>query len=358
MSDFSKAFDTVDFEILIRKLQKLNLSSLKILTSYLSSRRQYVQINDAESQVLPVTNGVPQESILGPVLFNVYDMNTKTDAACHQYADDTSLYRHSKPKDLRTCAITLGKNVNELQGWSKDTKLIFNPKKMKSLLFATQQMARRHQLNFELKSADGKVIERVSNFKLLGVTFSEDLKWNKHVKKAISLKILTRPFNQRKQLAEALVLSRLDYGNALLYSAPVSIFTTNYSESKMQQPALWEVAIQNSGYRSYEVASCRGEIGIQHRETGMEVHNCHDWPKYLPMTKVEARRPMRGGATNEGTFIACLHNISDTFEVNASKVFNELPKKCRDSDTYGSFCRETRKYLMDRALARSYQNAA
>ena len=76
------------------------------------------------------------------------------------------------------------------------------------------------------------------------------------------------------------------------------------------------------------------------------------------MTKVETRRLMRGGATNEGTFIACPHNISDTFEVNASKVFNELPKKCRDSDTYVSFCRETRKYLMDRALARSYQNAA
>ena len=310
MADFSKAFDTVDFEILIRKLQKLNLSisSLKILASYLSNRRQYVQINDVESQTLPVTNGVPQGSILGPVLFNiyVYDMSTKTDAACHQYADDTSLYRHSKPKDLKTCATTLNKDVNGIQGWSKDTNLIFNPKKTKSLLFTTQQMARRHQLNFELESADGKVIERVSNFKFLGVTFSQDLKWKKHVKKATSsaygsLKILTRlkrflPFNQRKQLAEALVLSRLDYGNA--------------------------------------------------------------WPKYLPMTKVETRRPMRGGATNEGTFIACPHNISDTFEVNASKVFNELPKKCRDSDTYVSFCRETRKYLMDRALARSYQNAA
>ena len=124
-------------------------------------------------------------------------MSTKTDAACHQYADDTSLYRHSKPKDLKTCATTLNKDVNGIQGWSKNTNLIFNPKKKKYLLFTTQQMARRHQLNFELKSADGKVIERVSNFKLLGVTFSQDLKWNKHVKKATSsaygsLKILTR----------------------------------------------------------------------------------------------------------------------------------------------------------------------
>ena len=123
----------------------------------------------------------------------------------------------------------LNKDVNKLQGWSRDTNLIFNPKKTKSLLFTTQQMARRHQLNFELKSTDGKVIERVTHFKLLGVTFSEDLKWNKHVKKVTSsaygsLKTLTHlkrflPFNHRKQLAEALVLSRLDYGNTLLYSA-------------------------------------------------------------------------------------------------------------------------------------------
>ena len=234
MADFSKAFDTVDYKTLIEKLHKLNFSkkSLKILASYLSNRFQYVQINDKESHALPVTNGVPQGSLLGPVLFNiyVYDMSTKTDAACHQYADDTSLYRHSKPKDLDICSTTLNNDVNEIQGWTKDTNLIFNPNKTKSMLFTTQQMARRHQLDYSLRTTDGKEIERVSNFKLLGVTFNENLKWNKHVKKATasaygSLKTLTRlrrflPFSQRKQLAEALVLSRLDYGNALLFNAP------------------------------------------------------------------------------------------------------------------------------------------
>ena len=370
MADFSKAFDTVDFRTLIEKLHKLNFSkkSLRILASYLSDRFQYVQINDKESQPLPVTNGVPQGSLLGPVLFNIYvhDMSTKTDAACHQYADDTSLYRHSKPKDLNICATSLNNDVNEIQGWTKDTNLIFNPNKTKSMLFTTQQMARRHQLDYLLRTTDGKEIERVSNFKLLGVTFNENLKWNKHVKKATasaygSLKTLTRlkrflPFSQRKQLAEALVLSRLDYGNALLFNAPAylhrqlqrvqnaaaSFVRGRYSTQLDVVRMNWLPVVERSAYSIAKLA--------------WKSVNCNDWPKYLPMAKVEARRPMRGGPIHGGIFLACQHNIRDTFEMDGSKVFNDLPKVCRDCGTYISFCRETKKHFMDRALARSYQN--
>ena len=102
------------------------------------------------------------------------------------------------------------------------------------MLFATKQMARRHNFELKISTNDGKDLEQVTNFKLLGVTFSQDLTWNNHVKKVTSssyatlksLSLLKRFLsrNLRKQLAETLILSKLDYGNALLNNAPTYLF--------------------------------------------------------------------------------------------------------------------------------------
>eukprot|EP00111_Clytia_hemisphaerica_P020366 TCONS_00059994-protein len=115
--------------------------------------------------------------ILGPVLFNVYvhDMASKTNAKCVQYADDTSIYRHTKPANLELCSQEVQNDFNVIEEWSRDSNLIFNAKKTKSMLFATSQMARRHDFTFEIKSNNEMIIERVPSFKLLGVTFNENL---------------------------------------------------------------------------------------------------------------------------------------------------------------------------------------
>ena len=74
VTDCSKAFDTIDHESLIRKFVSINFSnsSIKIILSYLTNRKQYVQLNDKQSTRLPIYFGVPQGSILGPVLLNIY----------------------------------------------------------------------------------------------------------------------------------------------------------------------------------------------------------------------------------------------------------------------------------------------
>ena len=94
-ADYSKAFDTVQSKAVLVKVHEIGFSKLFLLwvLSYLSERRQLVQIDDNLSELAYVEFGVPQGSILGPVLFNLYaaDLQKKLDCLCYQYADDTTL---------------------------------------------------------------------------------------------------------------------------------------------------------------------------------------------------------------------------------------------------------------------------
>ena len=105
-ADFSKAFDTISFSATIVKFYKLGFSKpfLKWLLSYLSGRSQFVQIDDRKSSYQSSQYGVPQGSILGPMIFNLYvsDLQEVTPPSmeCVQYADGTSLYSHSNVKEL------------------------------------------------------------------------------------------------------------------------------------------------------------------------------------------------------------------------------------------------------------------
>ena len=99
MIDYSKTFDTIDHESLIRKLVSLNFSnsSIKIVLSYLTNRKQYVQINNKQSTRLPIYFGVLQGSILSPVLFNIYvaKLSACTESNSIQCADDTNIHKSS-----------------------------------------------------------------------------------------------------------------------------------------------------------------------------------------------------------------------------------------------------------------------
>jgi len=95
MIDYSKAFDTIDHSLLMRKLSQLGFgeSVIRLIISYLSNRKQYVQIDDRKSETKNIFFGVPQGSILGPILFNIYvaDLPNEIETPSIQYADDTTL---------------------------------------------------------------------------------------------------------------------------------------------------------------------------------------------------------------------------------------------------------------------------
>ena len=366
MADYSKAFDTVDYQTLISKLHKAGFSKNAkfLLCSYLSNRTQYVQIDCNSSNQLLVTNGVPQGSILGPILFNIYvhDLNENTKGTCLQYADDTNMYESFKPTDIIQKVQLVNDDLNQVAEYSSGINLIFNAAKTKTVLFGTRQMLRTRHLNdpdLYGISVNGNPIERAYSYKILGITFSHDLSWNLHSNQALkssyaTLRLLSRikkltPFHIRKQLAESLVLSKIDYGNAVIHDAP------DYIKNQMQKVVNASAGYVRGRYsRTTDSLNLkwlpvpeRSELSLA--KLAWKSVNSPNWPRFLPMEKNLHTRTRRGHAPNT---IKCTTNLRSTFEYTGASIFNSLPAACRECDTYGMFCNMTKKYFLDKALAR------
>ena len=184
LADFSKAFDTVQFSNLITKMSKLGFSKkfLKWTLSYVTDRWQYVQIDDRVSNMTAVKFGVPQRSILGPVLFNIYvaDLQSELSTKGYQYADDTTLYIHAKPKNLQFLQRTTGDTLSQLNEWSDRNSLALNSAKTKLMIISTREMSAKHSLQVFKPNiyVNGEKVDRTDTRKLLGLHLNDHLTWD------------------------------------------------------------------------------------------------------------------------------------------------------------------------------------
>ena len=267
--DYSKAFDTIDHQTLVKTLVNLNFgeSSIRIFMSYLSERYQYVQVDDKSSSLLPIHFGVPQGSILGPVLFNLYvtELSEQLTSSSIQYADDTTLYRHSKISDISNCITAIEKDISYLSKWSSDNNLLFNSEKLQFILFSSKRLASLHKLcdNYSLCiRCAGKSIQQKDYVKLLGINFDNHLSWCAHINDLIKTSHATlralrsfrrfTPMKVRKSLVEALILSKLSYANVVFGQLPT------YLIQRLQR-------IQNTaaGYVLNRYATLNDVIGLK-----------------------------------------------------------------------------------------------
>ena len=144
--DMSKAFDCVNHNLLMLKLQDMggSLSCLQWFRSYLSNRQQVVRINRIVSDALPLANGVPQGSILGPLLFNIYVNDLPaTPQHCdpHCYVDDTGLLHSFKIQSKSFAIENVNDDLTKVRNWCFSNYLLLNPGKTKLLVFGSRQMS-------------------------------------------------------------------------------------------------------------------------------------------------------------------------------------------------------------------------
>ena len=219
--DFSKAFDKVNHSKLLWKLHQYGIRGqvLGWIRAFLGSRSQRVVLDGEESESIPVTSGVPQGSVLGPILFPIYinDLPDGIFSKVRLFADDTVLYLTIEGKDD---GAALQQDLDRLSVWESMWDMEFNPSKCQ----VVQVTGSRRPMN-TIYMLHGQVLEAVTSAKYLGVDISSTLSWNSHIDRVVGnanrslgfirRNIKTKMSKVRETAYNTLVRPQLEYASAV-----------------------------------------------------------------------------------------------------------------------------------------------
>lgn len=227
--DFSRAFDTLNHELLIAILRNIGLSvkTVALFKSYLCERTQKVRVDNDTSDPILLKSGVPQGSILGPVLFIIYSSFLANRIQCckaHFYADDTQLYYSFKGDLVNEASDLINRDLHQFISSANDHSLYINAKKSKIVVFGPKMLKDRVKTKLNIVVGHNK-LEVVDKVKNLGIMIDSELKFEEHInallrKAYLSLKQLygSRHYLPQKVkiiLCESLVLTLFNYADSV-----------------------------------------------------------------------------------------------------------------------------------------------
>ena len=281
--DLKKAFDLVNHKILAKKLSVYlcNSTSLSFFESYLENRSQFVLTNGIFSSTEKVTRGVPQGSVLGPLLFCIFinDLPLSISdplVSCDLFADDTTL--HASANNVIHIQNSLQSGLNDISKWCTFNQMIVHLQKTKCMVITSRQKHQIQPLTLNL-SIDNNPIEQVHTHKVLGVIIDDELKWGKHIeslskKLARSIFLLNRlksyiDSDARKIFFNAHCLSHINYASTVwscaaqnhlvklnsLYKRAAKIILPNPMLSTLQKQAALDILPLNKQLEFYKLMS-------------------------------------------------------------------------------------------------------
>ena len=357
--DFKKAFDLVDHGILIKKLRLYLHSShtVSLLQSFLSCRSQRVFINGKYSQQGHLSCGVPQGSVLGPLLFCLFINDlplhlTNPNVICDLFADDSSLHTHST--NLTNISLCLQDSLDNVIQWCKGNNMVLHPGKTKAMIITTRQKHQLQQLNLNVRIGSD-FIEQVENYRLLGITIDNELKWDIHVNRIC--KTVSRNIYLLKKLAyfvsqdacklffDAHCLSHINYASTVWSGAKQCHIsklntvhrrgakillkdTTMTTDDRLKKLGLLSLKNQfdfNTSILFFKVLFNLAPPYLEHNVK--KANGRYDSNRYIPA------RPR-------------IDLFKSSFAFSGPSIWNSLPRNVRASSTLSSFKTNLRSFLL------------
>lgn len=348
--DFSKAFDCVNHSIMLKKLEIYGFRGVAHMwfESYFNDREQIVRVGNNESLALPLKNGVPQGSVLGPILFLLYlnDINNlPIRAKLTSFADDITLsWRGKNVVHLKTI---IAEDLTIVKKWCDSNLLCFNSKKTNILTF---------KFEFNDLILGTHPIENRTNYRVLGVNIDSQLKFTGHVTNlnrklasgcyAVRIIVNELGFDTAKLVYYSMVESHIRYGISFWGNCSDGLFESVFV---LQKRAIRYLC--KAKYRQH----CK-PFFIQHRiltvssmfilETACLMHKYHymslnNFRSYSTRQQLQIRTPIPRSAMTHNSIV-----------FRSKQIFNHLPLRLREIDSLRKFRLEVKGLLCRKAYYR------